>query len=202
MSQVRILYRRNEAPRRGLAATGVFFVKWILAIPHLAIIWALQALAQVLVYVGYWIVALTGAFPRGLLALIDLAFHWSARTWGWISGIADDYPPFEAEAPEYPVGLELPRPDDPSRGWAVAGIFVFPKLLALIPHAFVLIFVGLAAAVAMWVGYLVAMFTGRLPAGIQDFLASTIQWNARLYAWLAGLTDEYPPFRLDAMPRG
>jgi hypothetical protein len=200
VTQARILYRHNQAPRRGLAATGVFFVKWILAIPHLFIIGALQGLAQVLAYIGYWIVALTGTYPRGLLGLIDLAFHWSARTWGWIAGISDDYPPFEPEPRDYPVGLELPRPDTPAKGWAVAGIFVFPKLFALLPHVLVLIFVNLAAAVAMWFGYLVAMFTGRLPAGIQDFLASTLQWNARIYAWLVGLTDEYPPFRLDAMP--
>lgn len=202
MTQANIVYRHNEAPSRGLAATGVFFVKWVLAFPHLLIIGALQGLAQVLAYIGFWIVALTGTYPTGLLSLIDLAFQWSARVWGWMTGINDVYPPFEAEPEQSPVSLELPRPDSPSKGWAVAGIFVIPKVIVLIPHFIVLTFVLIGAAFAMWWGYLVAMLTGRLPRGIQDFLASTMQWVARVYAWLAGLTDEYPPYRLDARPRG
>jgi hypothetical protein len=198
MSQVRVTYRHNESPRRGLAATGVFFLKWLLALPHLLIIGALQSLAQVLAYIGFWIVALTGTYPPGFLPLIDMAFHWSARAWGWISGIADDYPPFEGDVDGYPVGVVIPRPEQPSKGWAVAGILVFPKLFALLPHVIALVFVNVAAGFAMWFGYLTAMFTGRLSPGIQDFLASTMQWNARVIAWLVGLTDEYPPFALDA----
>jgi hypothetical protein len=58
----------------------------------------------------------------------------------------------------------------------------------------------IAAVLAMWWGFVMVMFGGRLPGGIQDFLAGTMQWWARVYAWLAGLTDEYPPFRLDARP--
>jgi hypothetical protein len=200
MAQVRIVYRHNEAPNRGFAATGVFFIKFILAIPHLMIMGALQALTQVLAYVGFWLVALTGSYPTGLLSLIDTAFQWSARGWGWISGITDDYPPFDEEAPDAPVSLELPTPDQPSKGWAVAGIFVVPKLIVLIPHLVALAFMTIAAVLAMWWGFVMVMFGGRLPGGIQDFLAGTMQWWARVYAWLAGLTDEYPPFRLDARP--
>jgi hypothetical protein len=200
VTQASISYRRNEAPSRGLAATGVFFIKWVLAIPHLLIVGALQGLTQVLAYIGYWIVTLTGSYPPGFLPLIDMAFRWSARAWGWIAGITDEYPPFEGDPADYPIALNLPRPDQPSKGWAVAGIFVVPKLVWLIPHVIALVFVNIGAVFAIWFGYLAAMFTGRLSPGIQDYVASTIQWNARTTAWLVGLTDEYPPFALDARP--
>ena len=57
------------------------------------------------------------------------------------------------------------------------------------------------AMIGMWVGFIVVAFTGRLPDGIQDFVAGTFQWMIRATAWVTGLTDEYPPFSLDVTPR-
>ncbi len=46
MTQAAIVYRRNERPRRGLAAAGaIFCVKAVLLIPHLIIIGVLGYLA-------------------------------------------------------------------------------------------------------------------------------------------------------------
>jgi len=52
----------------------------------------------------------------------------------------------------------------------------------------------------MWFGYLIAAFTGSLPTGLQDFMVGVLQWDLRLAAWFTGLSDEYPPFSLDASP--
>ncbi|NIR39694.1 MAG: DUF4389 domain-containing protein, partial [Actinobacteria bacterium] len=38
------------------------------------------------------------------------------------------------------------------------------------------------------------------PTAIQDFAAGVLQWNLRVAAWVGGITDEYPPFSLDAAP--
>ncbi|MFH1105314.1 MAG: DUF4389 domain-containing protein, partial [Actinomycetota bacterium] len=81
-----------------------------------------------------------------------------------------------------------------------AGIFVFPKALALLPHLIVLAFLDLAAAVTVWFGYFVVAFTGALPVGIQDFVAGVVGWNYRVAAWFLGLDDQYPPFTLEAAP--
>ena len=35
---------------------------------------------------------------------------------------------------------------------------------------------------------------------VGDFIAGVVQWWLRVGAWLYGLTDEYPPFALDATP--
>ena len=74
------------------------------------------------------------------------------------------------------------------------------KFVVALPHIIVMALLAVAAIVAMWFGYIVAAFTGRLSTGIQDFVAGVLQWNLRVYAWLAGLTDEYPPFNLEATP--
>lgn len=194
MSEPVLVYRHAQNPHRGLAATGIIFIKWLLAIPALAIVSALSSLAWVAGYIGYWVVALTGAFPGALYHFIELDFRFSARAYGWIIGFTDTYPPFELE-PDYPIDLRMEKPTAPSTGWAWAGVFLL-KFVVLIPHFIALAFVAIAMLISVWFGYFVVLFTGKLPVGIQDFAAGTIQWGFRVNAFLFGITDDYPKFSL------
>lgn len=198
MSSPELSYRYAENPKRGLAATGVVLIKLLLAAPHLIIVNALQTLGYIAAYIGYFVVAFTGAMPGGLYRFMEIWFGWSTRAWGWIIGYTDKYPPFEID-PEYPVSVRLSKPETPSKGWAVAGIF-FLKFVVLIPHFIALAFVVLASAIAVWIGYFAVLFTGALPKGIQDFAAGTMQWGLRVSAFLMGITDDYPKFSLQVAP--
>ncbi len=198
MTDLTLRYQHNIDPDRGLATAGIFFLKFLLVLPHAIITGILTQLVAILAYVGYWVVAVTGKMPQAVHRLAEITFDWNTRMWAWIAGVVDLYPPFETD-PEYPASFPLAKPESPSKGWAVAGIF-FLKFVVAIPHFIVMAFLGIGAIVALWFGYIVAAFTGRLPAGLQDFLAGVLQWNLRVYAWVAGFTDEYPPFSLDARP--
>jgi len=159
----------------------------------------LNALAVVAAYIGYFVVAFTGQMPGGLYRFIELSMQWNARTYGWLIGFTDAYPPFELD-PVYPVGVQMTKPENPSKGWAVVGIFLL-KLVVLIPHFIALAIVSVFAFLGVWFGFFVVVFTGRLPVGIQDFAAGALQWNLRVLAFLAGVTDDYPKFALDATPQ-
>ena len=82
----------------------------------------------------------------------------------------------------------------------MAGIF-FVKFLVAVPHLIVIAVLSVAMYIAIWIGYFVVAFTGKLPDGIQDFVAGTYQWLIRVMAWITGLSDEYPPFSLDISPQ-
>jgi hypothetical protein len=196
MSQPAFSYRHATDPSRGLATAGVFLIKAIMAIPHLVVVSVLNNLAWVLGYVGYWIVAFTGKMPTGIFELIRICFRWNARVSGWMIGYTDLYPPFEI-GPDYPVDVRVTAPENPSKGWAVAGLLVFPKALAVVPHAIVLAFLDLAMLFAVWFGYIAVAFTGSFPVGIQDFVGGVMGWNYRVWGWMLGLDDEYPKFSLD-----
>lgn len=199
MDQVDIVYRRNTDPRRGLATAGIFLIKMLMAVPHLIIMNALYSLAFAAGYIGYWVVAFTGQLPGSFQDFISWWLRWQTRTFGWYTGIKDEYPPFDTEAPGYGIDLGVPRNDDPNHGWAVAGIF-FIKFLAAIPHFIVLTILTLVAVLVSWIGFIVTAFTGRLPDGIQDFVAGVLRWYARVMVWVYGLTDTYPPFEMSATP--
>lgn len=194
MSEPVLSYRHAESPSRGLAVTGIFFIKVLLAVPHLVLVSALQSLALLGSYLAYWVVAFTGAYPGGPYHFVDMWMGWANRSWGWIIGFTDRYPKFELAA-EYPIAVSTEAPTAPSKGWAVAGIFGL-RYLVLIPHIVVLALVSLGTAVAVWFGFFAVAFTGALPVGIQDFAAGTMQWWLRVMGFATGLSDEYPRFGL------
>jgi hypothetical protein len=83
--------------------------------------------------------------------------------------------------------------EQPRRGLAVAGIFLLKGLLA-IPHWILVNALGSLAWAAAYIGYWIVAFTGRLPAGLQSFMAWYLRWYARTIGWYTGVTDVYPPF--------
>jgi uncharacterized RDD family membrane protein YckC len=73
------------------------------------------------------------------------------------------------------------------------------KWLLAIPHYIVLFFLYVGAFFAVIAAWLAILFTGSYPRGIFDYVEGVIRWHNRVvgYAFIL-VTDEYPPFRLDA----
>ena len=94
------------------------------------------------------------------------------------------------------VQLELPYPDaerDLNRWLPLV------KWLLAIPHFILLVFLWLAAVVAVIIAWFAILFTGRYPRGLFDFVLGVLRWGNRVVAYAFVLvTDEYPPFRLGA----
>lgn len=99
-------------------------------------------------------------------------------------------PPVAAavERPEYPVAVTVEYPDRLSR------LLIFVKWLLAIPHVIVLLFYAIAVWFATIVAWFAILFTGNQPRGLFDFIVGFDRWVLRVSAYLALLTDEYPPF--------
>ena len=97
---------------------------------------------------------------------------------------------------DYPVILDAPLPEAQNRLLALLGIIFFLKALLLLPHLIVLYVLNIIAAIVIWIGYWIILFTGRQPAGIHDFVLGVLRWQTRATAWLYSITDRYPPFSL------
>jgi hypothetical protein len=66
-----------------------------------------------------------------------------------------------------------------------------------IPQFFVLVFVDIAVFFGVIAGWFVALFTGRLPRGLREFVAGVLRWHLRVEGYFFFVTDSYPPFSLD-----
>lgn len=77
---------------------------------------------------------------------------------------------------------------------------VLVRIITVIPHAIVLALLGFVAAVLSIVAAIMILVSESYPEGIFNFLRGYVRWQARVYAYMAGLVQEYPPFALDTGP--
>ena len=117
--------------------------------------------------------------------------RFSNRVGVYLGLMDDEYPSTDEQQS---VTLDFPYPD--ARNGLNRWLPLVKWLLA-IPHYLILIFLGLAAFVAVILAWFAILFTGRYPRGIFEFVEGVIRWHNRVYAYMLILvTDEYPPFRL------
>jgi Domain of unknown function (DUF4389) len=96
--------------------------------------------------------------------------------------------------PDYPVRVEIAYPAELNRWLPLV------KWLLVIPHLFVLFFIGIGAFfVAIW-AFFAVLFTGRYPRGAFDYMVGTFRWAYRVVVYAHLMVDEYPPFSLEDDP--
>ena len=194
----------------------LWLVKWLLAIPHYIVLAFLWLTLVVLTVVAFFAILFTGRYPRGIFDFNVGVLRWTWRVAFYSYGAlgTDRYPPFTLDdVPGYPARLEIPYPEQLSRG-----LVLVKWWLLAIPHYIVVgIFLGggsyAASRVDEWfwsfafemglIGVLVLfagvalLVTTRYPGGLFEFVLGLDRWVARVAAYVLLMRDEYPPFRLD-----
>ena len=194
---------------------GLWLVKWLLALPHWIVLGLLWMVFAVLTLIAFVAILVTGRYPRPLFDLNVGILRWAWRVQFYATSAlgTDRYPPFTLAPAEYPADLEIAYPERLSRGL----VLVKSWLLAL-PHLLIVAIIagtwrwdiggrggveltvgGLVGALALAAGLLL-LFTGRYPAPLFDLLVGLNRWVLRVVAYVALMTDTYPPFRLDQGP--
>lgn len=100
-------------------------------------------------------------------------------------------PEVSAAPPVIDLSLEGPRTQ---RRLTVAFRFILA-----VPHFLWLSVLMFVVEFAVAAGWVCAIFIGRMPAGIREFVAKVLRYGTRVYAYAYFLlSDRYPPFALDA----
>lgn len=68
----------------------------------------------------------------------------------------------------------------------------------LIPHAFLLFFMGLWGAILSFISFWVILFTGKYPQSFFEYQVGLLQWSTRINARFYNLSDGYPAFGISA----
>jgi hypothetical protein len=167
----------------------LIFVKWLLAIPHFIILYFLNLVVGLVSIIAWFAILVTGRYPRGMWDFVLFYERWLMNVSACLYLLRDEYPPFGEGS--YPVRLEMEYPERLSR------LLIFVKWLLVIPHLFVLAFLGLAAGVVFFISFFAILITGRYPRSMFDFMVGFLRWSLRVNLYLLLLTDVYPPFSLE-----
>lgn len=73
---------------------GLIFIKWLLVIPHLIILYVLNAIVSVILLIAWIAILFTGKFPRSLFDFVTGVTRWSLRVAVYSLLLTDVYPPF------------------------------------------------------------------------------------------------------------
>jgi hypothetical protein len=70
-------------------------IKWLLALPHYFVLFALEIAAPVVVIVAWFAILFTGRYPRGLFDFVEGVIRWHNRVIAYsLVLVTDRYPPF------------------------------------------------------------------------------------------------------------
>lgn len=184
-----------EKLSRWLNNPFLLFIKFILAIPHIFILYILGLLANVVFIIASVAVLFTGNYPRGMFNFAVGVQRWGANLGAYIFMLRDDYPPFSMDAGKYPVTYEVDYPPSLSR-WLNFLLLIWIKWLLLIPHFLVLILLIIVEYIVFIIAGFAILFTGKYPRGLFNFTVGVQRWGLRLNAYAYMFTDKYPPFSM------
>ncbi len=189
-----------------------WLVKWFLAIPHAVVLVFLWIAFAVLTVVAFFAILFTGRYPRAIFDFNVGVLRWTWRVSYYASGAlgTDRYPPFTLDVADYPASLDVDYPEHLSRG-----LVLVKSWLLAIPHLLIvgvftatwtfggdndgarLVLGGGLLGILVVIAAIVLAVTGRYPTGLYDLIMGINRWSYRVIAYVALMTDEYPPFHLD-----
>ena len=161
-------------------------VRLLLALPHL--IWiTLYTQVALFVALANWIVTLIkGRSPQRMHRWLVRYLRYTVYVYSYLYVLANPYPPFHGEERSYPVDLKVEGPDGQRR------LITAFRLILVIP-AFVLSWVlGQVLQVLAVLNWLIAIFIGRVPRGIEQLGLYCLRYQTQVYAYVLVITDRYP----------
>lgn len=177
-----------------------YTLKLIILLPHLVLLYLLNLVVALLQYVLWIPVLFTGRYPEWGHMLVGGTLSWSTRVTAYLFGLSDTYPAFSLSAP--PNGMEsqmLFQPTQQSnRLYAVPAVGYVVKCVMLIPHLVIVGLLTMVVLLAQLVAWFPVLTSGQFPAWNRTLSGGWLRWTTRVYAFWFGLTDVYPPFRLES----
>ena len=111
----------------------------------------------------------------------------------YLSLLTDRFP---TEEPKDTLHFDVATSGSPTVGSTLM------RIILAIPHVIALWALGIVAGVLALIAAIMILIQETYPEGIYNYLRGVLRWETRLFAYVASLVDEYPPFALDTGSEG
>jgi hypothetical protein len=172
-------------------------VQWLMAIPHIVVMYVLTIVGGVVAIISWFSIVFTGKLSEGLANTQSMVLRYNLRTMAFAGFLHEEFPPFDftttaAEPGGTPVSVDFtPALEDRNR------LTVGLRFLWVIPAWIFLAIIFLVADILWFIAFFAVLFTGSWPDGLRDFVVKALRLGVKVSAYGMLLTDEYPPFSLD-----
>jgi len=183
---------RQKEYSRGYLILRAFFGMIYIAIPHIFLIFFLQIGAGFINMITFWIILFTGKYPDWSWNYNVKLLRYNLRVNAALSNLTDIYPEFGLGGSHPEMDFDLAYQENQSRGTLILRA-LFGGLM-LIPHYFLLFFMGIAASFVGMIAFWAILFTGKYPEGMFNFVVRIWRWQYRVTSWSLFLTPNYPKF--------
>jgi hypothetical protein len=170
------------------------FFRLILAIPWL-IVGAFWGLLFLFTHFFAWVaIIILGRYPEWLYNFNSGVIRFAVRIYAWAYLQTDEWPPFGlGDDPGYPIRIGIaPAAERQSR---LKALFRLILAIPMLIVSYAVSYMHIWLAVIAW---LTIVFRGYLPEGVNNALTFVNSFYARLYGYIAFLTDDYPPIGVEA----
>jgi hypothetical protein len=158
----------------------------ILMVPHLIVLYILGLVAGIAAIIGWFGALFTGRLPIWCGSYLTGYLRWYCRVLGYGMLLTDVYPPFSTDDDNYPIRFAI-QPGRMSR------LTVLFRFMLAIPAALLggLLLYG-TWPIVMFIAWLIALFTGRLPEPLHQALSAVLRFQARYLGYAYLVTATYP----------
>jgi hypothetical protein len=168
-----------------------------LLVPHFIVAIVYNVLSGILGFLNQLIVIARGETMEDFSAILENTIRYQSTIMAYALGIVEEYPVFTGKPDlDFPLQFDVTYPLRYSRLLAflrLTGIGIFA---AALPHIMVASALTLTIPVVYLAGQVSVLIMGRWPHYLFEYTISLFRYVSRLLAFLTGLTDTYPPFRL------
>jgi Domain of unknown function (DUF4389) len=165
------------------------FFRFILVIPHFIVLTFYGIAAAVVVIIAWFALLFTGHWPQGMYDFVGGFLRYATAVYGYWYLLTDEYPPFGPDVDSYPIRLvvDAPKPE-------YSRLKVLFRIILAIPPYIIAYALGIVAQVGSFLAWFAIVILGRQPKGLQDMTALGLSYQQRAYAYMALLTEDWPPF--------
>jgi hypothetical protein len=185
-----VTFRADYVEKRSRLTT---FFRLILAIPHIIVVYFYGIAAGVVVIVSWFALLFTGRYPRGMYDFVAGWLRYSTRVYGYGCLLTDEYPPFSGDPSiAYPVDVNIAPPKE-----SYDRLKVLFRIILAIPVIIINYAMQIVAQVGAFIAWFAIVILGRQPKGLQDMITLGLSYQQRSTAYMALLTEDWPPFTDD-----